>query len=294
MKNTDLTFNPDFAKKLTESFRTIESFNNSTIGLRKTIEDNLAVQNLLVPYNLPINEIFERNFNKPVFSEIAGKPAFNAIESLQKNFPSNQQAFNQIGLSIKDIYSTLFNNIDPVFKATKFPNQWSALIRDNDSVKRIGTIPEIWKTNFDFHLSDLTKSDFRISVVAQEIYGELDSNSFEEYSDKFNKDFNQFIPDTRLENNQKNNQTNEINELKLMIIELSEKFSNFEENTSNENLDADQSDEKNKKSVWKTILGLIGAFFFVCEFVEHSETAYQLILWLQQFIHLLSEQNILS
>lgn len=149
--------------------------------------------------------------------------------------------------------------------------------------KYANTITENWKSNFN----TLSKSDFRLSVVSQEITNQLDDYSTKDAFYELNDHSSQFISNVVVQKDYKNDQAYETNELKLLIVELSEKFSDFKEDFSNKNLDTNQSNENNKNSLWKIIVGLVGAFFFVCEFIEHSETAYHLILWLQQTIDIL-------
>lgn len=97
------------------------------------------------------------------------EPMVSTLKIHQALFQSNQGVFDQIRLSVKDIYSPLFRNQNSLLKASIESSKIALLASRSDSFKYANAVTEIWKANFNFNLNTLSKSDFRIGVVTQEL-----------------------------------------------------------------------------------------------------------------------------
>lgn len=136
-------------------------------------------------------------------------------------------------------------------------------------------------------IQQLSKKDFRINVLEQEIEKDLsiiDQEELTEPNDEATNFYKEIHSDLFIQKKQADDQTKKLDELKLMIVSLAEKISNLENEPRNNELYKYQSDEISRKALKKKIKNFILAFYVVCEFVEHSETAYQLFIWLKNIL----------
>ncbi|MDT2565172.1 hypothetical protein [Enterococcus avium] len=259
--------NPPYSKELIATSEII----------RKTISPTLAIVNEMNPVSETIRSYMEQNsiLNSKYLLD---NPFMKVIEernrALAKMVPSSVLAI-QKGLNLP---------------SSNTANQIAASVPKWD----FSGITKAYKPN----IIDLSKCDFRISVLSQEVEKDLSTIASKELTDPNDKlaDFYEKIQsDLSIQKKQANDQTDKLDELKLMIVSIAEKISNFENDTRNNKLDKDQSDIQTRQILKKKIKTFIFAFYFVCEFVEHSETAYQLFIWLKNIlsgiIHLMNLSN---
>lgn len=104
------------------------------------------------------------------------EPMISTLKIHQAIFQSNQGVFDQIRLSLKDIYSPLFRNRNALLKASIESSKIALLASQSDTFKYANAVSEMWKANFNFTLNTLSKSDFRIGVVSQELEQVISEN----------------------------------------------------------------------------------------------------------------------
>lgn len=204
-------------------------------------------------------------------------------ESVIKSFKNQNIKFDfpPSESPIKQTFASLDNNI-------------ANLISDSVLKWDSSSIMHTYKSN----ILDLSKYDFRINVLSQEVEKDLSVITHEEFTypnDKVADFYEKIQSDLFIQKKQTNEQTDELNELKLMIVSMSEKIGNLESEPRNDELNKYQSNEPTRKDLKKSVKNLVFAFFFVCEFIEHSETAYQLFIWLKSIlsglIHIINISN---
>ncbi|OTN87557.1 hypothetical protein A5819_000003 [Enterococcus sp. 7E2_DIV0204] len=111
------------------------------------------------------------------------QPTLKALQIYQQHFPSIHDTFGQVGLSINNIYAPLLEYQNTLLEATRASSKWHKLLIESDALKQIRAVSEMWKTNFDFDLSALSISDFRVGVVTQELEQVITENP-EEVAEK--------------------------------------------------------------------------------------------------------------
>lgn len=245
--------------------------------IKNAISPTLAIVNEINPVSESIRKYIEQN---SIFTSryILDSPLMRTVEernrTIAKMIPSSVLAIRN-GLNLPN--SNVANQI-----AASIP-KWD-----------FSDITKSYKSN----IIDLSKYDFRISVLSQEVEKDLTTIASKELTDPNDKltDFYEKIQsDLSIQKQQTNDQTDKLDELKLMVISIAEKISNFENDTRNNKFDKDQSDKKSHQLLKKKIKTLILAFYVVCEFVEHSETAYHLFIWLKNIlsgvIHVINISN---
>lgn len=245
--------------------------------IRKTISPTLAIVNEMNPVSETIRSYMEQNsiLNS---NYLLDNPFMKVVEernrALAKMVPSSVLAI-QKGLNLP---------------SSNIANQIAASVPKWD----FSGITKAYKPN----IIDLSKYDFRINVLSQEVEKDLSIIAHEEFTypnDKVADFYEKIQSDLSIQKKQTNEQTDKLNELKLMIVSMAEKISDLENDPRNNELNKDQSDEPTRKALKKRVKGLVFAFFFVCEFIEHSETAYQLFIWLKDIlsglIHLMNISN---
>lgn len=105
------------------------------------------------------------------------------LQFYQQHFPPIYDTFDQVELSINNIYASLLEYQSPLLEATKVTANWPKFVIESDALKQIRDVSEMWKANFDTILNPLGKTDFRIGVLSQELE-QLITDTPEEVAEK--------------------------------------------------------------------------------------------------------------
>lgn len=220
----------------------------------------------------------------------------NSLEGFQEF--NKQAAITAAEVLVNQNFSNLINHTNKLYS-----NSFKELTKtlqtiDFAAISSIQSSADVFKQVAPNLLKSVAKCDFRISVLEQEIEKDLsilDQEEITEPNDETTNFYEKIHSELATQKKQTNDQTEKLDEMKLMIVSMAEKIGNLEDKSRNNELDKNQSDKTAHQALKKKINGFILAFFFVCEFVEHSETAYQLFIWLQKIIsNLITLLNISS
>lgn len=104
------------------------------------------------------------------------QPTVRSLQMHQEHFRTTQEIFNELGLQTKNLHSALSQYQNPLLNASEISAKWTALTIESDAFKQMRAASKIWKENFNFDFSGLTKLDFRIAVVTQELEQVIDED----------------------------------------------------------------------------------------------------------------------